>query len=195
DDGRDGTDPGRLVRRRPARPTMVRPLNDLNTPPARRRGRRRRDDVFAPPRPPTLDFTPRGLRPDRPSRHQRFRPRRQLDLTILFVAGGALVLVAWLGWSFWNATRVRVEMSGLESGAQLQPDAAADLAIAITIPNGDDRYRASLTLDGVELTRALDWDDETMVVAPADLVAADVVEGALDEGEHRLRLSVGRLFL
>ena len=174
---------------------MVRPLNDLNTPPARRRGRRRRDDVFAPLRSPTLDFTPRGLRLDRPSRHQRFRPRRQLDLTILFVAGGALVLVAWLGWSFWNATRVRVEMSGLESGAQLQPDAAADLAIAITIPNGDDRYRASLTLDGVELTRALDWDDETLVVAPADLVAADVVEGALDEGEHRLRLSVGRLFL
>src|SRR5690606_14616787 len=174
---------------------MVRPLNYLNTPPARRRGRRRRDDVFAPLRSPTLDFTPRGLRLDRPSRHQRFRPRRQLDLTILFVACGALVLVAWLGWSFWNATRVRVEMSGLESGAQLQPDAAAALAIAFTSPTGDTRDGAPLALVGVGLTRALGWDDETMVAAPADLVAADVVEGALDEGEHRLRLSVGRLFL
>lgn len=174
---------------------MVRPLNDLPTPPARRRGRRRRDDVFAPLRSPTLDFTPRGLRLDRPARGQRLRPRRQLDLTILFIAVGALVLVTWMGVAFWRATRVEVAIAGLESGVQLQPDAAADLAIEVTIPDGGDRYRASLTLDGVELTKALDFEGDTMVVAPAHLVEADVVEGALDEGEHRLHLSVSRLFL
>lgn len=174
---------------------MARPLHDPHRPPARRRGRRARDDVFAPLRSPTLDFTPRSLRLDRPSRSQRYRPRRQLDLTVLLIVVGAVGLVAWLGWAFWSSTRVHVELSGLESGTPFQPEAAEDLAIEVTIPADDDRFRATLTLDGVDLTRSLEFDGDTMVIAPAALVEAEIAEGAMDEGEHRLHLSVSRLFL
>src|SRR5690606_29882824 len=99
------------------------------------------------------------------------------------------------GWSFWRSTRVDVELAGLVSGTPFQPEAAADLGIALTIPNSDDRFRASVTLDGVELTEDLEFGGETLLVQPAELVETELVEGALDEGEHRLRLSVGRLFL
>jgi len=176
---------------------MVRSLHDLPRSPARRRGRgrRRRDDVFAPLRSPTLDLTPRGLSLDRSRGGQRFRPRRRLDLTILLIAAGAVGLVGWLGWSFWKSTRVKVELAGLESGAPFQPEAAADLAIALTIPASDDRFRASVTLDGVELTEDLEFTGDTLLVEPAALVESELVEGALDEGEHRLHLSVARLFL
>ena len=176
---------------------MVRSLHDLPRSPARRRGlgRRRRDDVFAPLRSPTLDLTPRGLSLDRSRGGQRFRPRRQVDVTILLIVAGAVGLVGWLGWSFWKSTRVHVELAGLVSGAPFQPEAAADLAIALTIPASDDRFRASVTLDGVELTEDLEFAGDTLVVEPAGLVEAELVEGALDEGEHRIRLSVGRLFL
>ncbi|MFP5254705.1 MAG: putative glycoside hydrolase [Acidimicrobiia bacterium] len=177
---------------------MVRPLHDLPRSPARRRGlgRRRSDDVFAPLRSQTLDLTPRGLSLERSrGRSQRFRPRRQIDLTILLIAASAIGLVAWLGWSFWKSTRVHVELAGLVSGTPFQPEAAAELGIALSIPNSDDRFRASVSLDGVELTEDLEFTGDTLVVEPAELVADELVEGALDEGEHRLRLSVGRLFL
>lgn len=175
---------------------MVRPLHDPPRSPAprRRRGRRRRDDVFAPLRSPTLDLTPRGLSLDR-SRRRRFRPRRRLDLTILLIVASALGLAAWLGWAFWQSTRVRVDLTGLVSGSPFQPEAAADLALALSIPDADDRFRASITLDGVELTEELEFEGDTLVVQPAELVEAELVEGALGEGEHRLHVSVGRLFL
>lgn len=90
---------------------------------------------------------------------------------------------------------MHVELAGLVSGAPFQPEAAADLAIALTIPASDDRFRATVTLDGVELTEELEFAGDTLLVEPADLVASELVEGALDEGEHRLHLSVSRLFL
>ena len=175
---------------------MARSLRDLPHPPERRRafGRRRRDDVFAPLRSPNLDLTPRGLRLDR-TRPHRFRPRRRLDLGLLLIAAGALGLLAFLGTSFWRSTRVHVEVTGLVSGTPFQPDAAAELAIGITVPESDDRFRATLWLDGVELTEDLEFQGDTLLVEPAALVESELVEGALDEGEHRLRLSVSRLFI
>lgn len=179
---------------------MVRSLHDLPRSPARPGGRRRRrrDDVFAPLRSPTLDLTPRGLSLDRSrsrGRGQRFRPRRRLDVTILLIVVGALGLTAWLGWTFWRSTRVHVELAGLVSGTPFRPEAAADLEIQLSIPDAGDRFRASVSLDGVELTDDVEFVGDTLRLRPAELVEDEVVEGALDDGEHRLRLSVGRLLL
>jgi len=175
---------------------MSRPLRDDPRPRARRGplGRRRRDDVFAPLRSPHLDLTPRGLRLDR-TRRVGFRPRGSIDWTIALITASALLLAGWLGWSFWKSTRVHVQVAGLESGTPFQPEAAEQLTIEITLPKRDDRFRSSISVDGVDLSRSLKFEDETLVIRPAALVEDDLLASALNEGEHRIRLTVGRVFL
>jgi hypothetical protein len=175
---------------------MARPLRDIPGSPSRRRRRpsRRERDIWAPLTSPNVDLTPRALRLDRSKPH-RFKPRRRLDLGLLFIVVAALGLVAWLGTQFWSATRVHVTMAGIESGAPFKPDDAQGIAMAVTVPEKDDRFRAELTLDGVELLDDLEFEGDTVVVRPAELVASELVQSALDEGEHKLVLTVGRPFI
>jgi hypothetical protein len=118
-----------------------------------------------------------------------------LDLTVVLIVVGALGLAGWLGTSFWRATRVHVELTGLQSGTPFQPDAADDLSFGLRIPDTGDRFRATVSLDGVVLPDDLDFEGDTLPVRPADLVESELVEGALDEGEHRLHVRVTRLFI
>jgi hypothetical protein len=154
----------------------------------------RERDLWAAPRSTNLDLTPRALRLER-TRSRHFGPRRRIDVGILVIAAAAVGLVLWMGISFWNATRVRVEVAGLVDGTPFLPAAAHDLDIAITLPKEDDRFRAAVTLDGVELLEHLEFVGDTLRLRPADLVQQELVAGALSEGEHEIVLSVGRLFL
>jgi hypothetical protein len=59
-------------------------------------------------------------------------------------------------------------------------------------------FRSKLTVDGVDVSEDLRPDDPastTIWVKPQQLVDKELVDGALDEGDHEVRLSVGRLFL
>ncbi len=175
---------------------MARSLRDIpgSNPPRKRFVSQRERDLWAPPRSTSLDLTPRGLKLD--SGGPRFlRSRRRLDVGWLLIASAAVGVVVWLATSFWNATRVDVELAGLVDGTPFTPDAADDLDISITLPKSDDRFRAALTLDGVELLEELEFRGDSFRIRPAQLVEAELVESALDEGEHTITLSVGRLFL
>lgn len=151
-------------------------------------------DLWAPPRPTSLDLTPGGLRLDR-SRTRRFKPRRHLDLGVILIAAAATGVVGWLGLSFWSATRVHVELGGLVDGTPFVPEAAQVLEISITLPKEDDRFRAAVSVDGVALLGDLEFVGDTLRIRPADLVQSELVPSALDEGEHDIVLSVGRLFI
>lgn len=134
------------------------------------------------------------MRIDRSNPHL-LRPRRPVDLGLLVIGLAAVGLVAWMGYSFWSATRVRVEVAGLVDRTPFTPDDASRLDIKIRVPGTDDRFRAALDLDGVDLLDRLDFDGDTLRIQPANLVASKLVQGALDEGEHQITLRVGRLFL
>ena len=106
-------------------------------------------------------------------------------------------MAAWLGNAFWSATRVDVEVAGITSGQALTPEAAAELDIAIALASNDEVFRSKVTIDGIEVLDAVrpDADGTTLRIQPAALAESEVVEHALDEGEHVIELSVGRLFL
>ena len=174
---------------------MARSLRDIPGANAPRRRIASKRDVFAPTRSPLLDLTPRGLPLDR-SRRSLFRPHRQLDVGRVVLTLAALGVAAWLGTAFWSATRVEVSVDGLVSGAQLTPDDAAGLGIAIQIPEPDERFRAVVRVDGTVLdSDAIPFEGDTLVLEPDELVEAELVETALDEGEHEIEVSVSRLFL
>ncbi|MET0726821.1 MAG: hypothetical protein ABWZ76_00825, partial [Acidimicrobiales bacterium] len=175
---------------------MTRSLRDIpgSSTPRRRRPSRRERDIWAPLTSPNLDLTPRALGLDRSKPH-RFKPRRRLDVGLLLIVASALGLATWLGTQFWSSTRVDVEMTGLESGTPFTPDAVRDLAVSITMPKEDDRFRADLTLDGVPLLEDLEFSGDTLELRPAQLVEQELVEGAIDEGEHRITLTVERMFI
>lgn len=149
-------------------------------------------DLWAPPRSSGLDLTPRGLPLDRA---RPFRHRPQVDLGILAIAVAAVGLLVWMGTSFWSATRVGAEIEGLRDGEAFRPDAAAALDISIRVPDADDRFRAAMSVDGVEVLDELEFSGDTVRIRPTELVSSKLVEGALDEGHHTITLSVGRLFL
>ena len=176
---------------------MARSLHPFTGPPSRRRrwpGRRERD-LWAPPRRTRLDLTPGGLRLDRGRRGRTFRPRRQLDLGVLLIAVAASGLALWLAVSFWDTTRVHVEMAGFEDGGAYTPAAASGIEVAIAVPESGDRFRAEVTVDGIDVLEHAEFEGDTLRLRLADLVTDEVVESALDEGEHAVRVSVGRLFL
>lgn len=174
---------------------MARSLRDIPGANAPRRRIALKRDVFAPTRSPLLDLTPRGLPLER-SRRSPFRPRRQLDVGRVVLTVVALAVAVWLGTAFWRATRVEVFVDGLVSGAQLTPDAAADLAVAIRIPESNERFRAVVRVDGTVLEADdIPFQGDTLVLEPEELAETELVETALDEGEHEIEVSVSRLFL
>jgi hypothetical protein len=175
---------------------MARSLRDIpgsNRPRKRFMGHRERD-LWAPSRSSNLDLTPRALRLDR-TRGKRFQPRRRIDVGVLIIGAAVLGVVLWMGLSFWGATRVHVVMAGLVDGTPFTPDVAQGLDITIRVPKDDDRFRAAVTVDGVDLLDDLTFVGDTLRIRPVDLVTSELVVGALDEGEHVISLSVGRLFL
>ena len=175
---------------------MATSLRDI--PGANRARKRRKADraLWAPPRPTTLDMTPGGLRLDRMPR--RFnRPSRQIDLFMIILVVGAIGVVVWIFSAFWGATRVHVASAGIDDGQALTPDAAEELDIRITLDSSDELYRSELQIDGVDVLEDLEpeADGRTLRIRPAQLVENELVEQALAEGEHRIELSVGRMFL
>ena len=176
---------------------MATSLRDI--PGANRARKRRKAErgLWAPPRPTTLDLTPGGLRLDRTGSRRFNRPGRQVDVFLVLLVVGALAVGAWILSAFWSATRVHVESAGIDDGRSLTPDAAEDLDIRITLNSVDDLYRSDLKIDGVSVLEDLEpeADGRTLRIRPEALVETELVEQALAEGEHRIELSVGRMFL
>jgi hypothetical protein len=167
--------------------------------PSNGRGRKSQRALWEPSRSTKVDMTPGSLRINRPRRRGFNRPTGQIDLFLWALVLGALAVAGWLGHAFWSATRVDVGVAGIEDGQALTPENAAGLAIALTLPSTDDLFRSTLTVDGVEVLEDLAPADDdpttTVTIRPQDLVERELVEHALDEGEHEITLSVGRLLL
>lgn len=171
----------------------------------RARPKRAERGLRAPSRRTTLDLTPGSLQLGR-ARKSRFsggggrgfnRPSGQIDVFLWLLVLGAIAVAAWLGNAFWSATRVEVAVAGIDSGRALTPEVASDLDITISLASSDELFRSTLTIDGIEVRDAVRPDPEgtELRIQPAALAEAEVVEHALDEGEHVIELSVGRLFL
>lgn len=163
-----------------------------------RRNRRKADrGLWMPSRPTKLDLTPGSLRLGRTRRRGANRPSRQIDLFLWVLVAAAVAVAAWIGNAFWTATRVDVAMAGVDDGQSLTPEHAAELDIALTFASPDELFRSTLTVDGVDVTEDLAPQDNTTTVqiSPKALVDSELVKHALDEGEHEIKLSVGRLLL
>ena len=177
---------------------MATSLRDI--PGANRARKRRRAErgLWAPARPTTLDLTPGGLRLERTKTPRRYnRPGRQVDIFLILLVVGAIAVAVWILSAFWSATRVHVDSAGIDDGRALTPEAAEELDIRITLNSVDDLYRSDLKVDGVSVLEDLEpeSDGRTLRIRPAELVETELVEQALAEGEHRIELSVGRMFL
>jgi hypothetical protein len=163
------------------------------------RGRKSDRGLWAPSRSTKVDMTPGSLRINRARRRGFNRPSGQIDLFLWALVLGAVAVAAWLGHAFWSATRVDVDVAGIENGHALTPEHAADLDIALTLASTDELFRSSLTVDGIDVMEQLAPADDdtstTLTIRPQDLVDKELVEHALDEGEHEIQLSVGRLLL
>jgi len=176
---------------------MATSLRDIPGANRARKQRRAERGLWAPARRTTLDMTPGSLRLSRPANRRFFRGSGQVDLFLVVLAVGGVAVVAWLAMSFWGVTRVDVTATGIDDGRALTPDAAEDLDIAIILASSDDLFRAELKVDGVPVLDELEpeADGTTVRIRPAELVERELVDQALAEGEHRIELSVGRLFL
>jgi hypothetical protein len=149
----------------------------------KRKGRGRR-----PWRSGRLDFAPRplALEERRTAGPTVFREHRKLiEPGTIFAAVVALATIAFVAVLAYRATRVNVEQSGLEDGAELDGRAAAALMVKLTFPSRSDARAASLSFDGEEVEKPT-IKGATMVWRPS---------GELAEGEHRLVLAVPRAVL
>jgi len=142
-------------------------------------------------------MTPGSLRLNRSKPRGSFRPSRQIDVFLVVLVLGAIGVVVWLTMAFWSATRVEVEATGIDDGRALTPDNAGELDIRIALASSDELFRANLEVDGVPVLDDIEPEpDGTSVrIRPAELVETELVEQALAEGEHRIELSVSRMFL
>jgi hypothetical protein len=170
----------------------------------RARPKRAERGLWAPARPTTLDLTPGSLQLGRGRRRGSggggggfLRPSGQVDVFLWLLVLGALAVVGWIGNAFWSATRVDVEVAGIDSGRALTPEAAGELDISIALASSDELFRSTLTVDGIDVLESIEpeADGTTVRLQPAMLAEAEIVEHALTEGEHVVELSVGRMFL
>jgi hypothetical protein len=155
----------------------------------RLRGRRRgRGRIGRSSRAGSIGFGPISLhleRDDRSGRRGRFRRLRHLDLgaILAWVLGlGTVVLVGVLAY---RGTRVDVDQVGLDDGAVLNALEAGALDVRITFSSSEDATAAKLRFDG-RLVEEPEIDGATMRWRPPQ---------NLEEGEHRLSLSVPRVLL
>jgi hypothetical protein len=171
-------------------------LKDIPGANRARKPRRSERGLWTPSRSTKLDLTPRSLRLKRPRRSSQ-RPARNVDLFLVVLVLGAIGVAVWLASAFWGATRVHVSAAGIDDGRALTPEAAAALDVTITLDSRDELFRSELTVDGVPVLEDLEpeADGRSVRIQPGALVDSEVVEQALAEGEHKIKLSVGRMFL
>jgi hypothetical protein len=176
---------------------MATSLRDIPGANRARKKKRAERGLWAPSRPTTLDMTPGGLRLGRPRPPRFLRSPGQIDLFLVVLVLAALGVAIWLATAFWGATRVHVDTAGIDDGRALTPEAASALDIKITLASSDELFRSNLTVDGVPLLEDLkpEGDGATVRIRPAELVEQELVDQALAEGEHKIELSVGRMFL
>ena len=194
--GGSGGQTGRRPRRGPS--SMATSLKDIPGANRARKPRRSERGLWAPSRSTKLDLTPGSLRLSRPeqTRVQALDPPdRPLPRGPRARARSASSV--WLAMAFWGATRVHVVATGIDDGRALTPEAAEELDITIALDSSDELFRAELKVDGVPLLEDLEpeADGRSVRIRPADLVESELVEQALAEGEHKIELSVGRMFL
>lgn len=192
-----GPVPGRLVPGPPQADLMATSLKDIPGANRARRPRRAHRNLVAPTRSTTLDLTPSSLSLNRSKPRRSFQPKRNVDAFLVVLVVGSLAVAGWLAWAFWSATRVDVSTSGIDSGHALTPNAAHDLDITIALASAQDLFRSDLRVDGVPVLGDIEpeADGTTVRIRPAELVQTGLVEQALEEGEHTIELSVGRMFL
>lgn len=176
---------------------MATSLKDIPGANRARKPRRSQRGLWAPSRSTKLDLTPGSLRLSRPRQRGSRHSFRQVDLFLVVLVLGAIGVAVWLGTAFWGATRVHVVASGIDDGRALTPEAAAKLDVTIALDSSDELFRAQLKVDGVPLLEDLEpeADGRSVRVRPAELVESELVGQALAEGEHKIELSVGRMFL
>ena len=112
----------------------------------KRKGRGRR-----PWRSGRLDFAPRPLALEERTAAGPtvFREqRKRIEAGTIFAAVVALATIAFVAVLAYRATRVNVEQTGLEDGAQLTAEAAGALDVKITFELRADALAASLSFDG-----------------------------------------------
>ena len=151
-----------------------------------------------PARRPSLDFTPGPLPTHRPRRRRVYRSRRPIDLFLWTLALVAVAMAAWIGHAFWSSTRIEIAVAGVDNGQALTPGNAAALNVTLAFASPDELFRSTLTLDGVDVKQDLapgDYASTTVLISPQQLVTSEVVEHALDEGDHEIKVSVGRFLL
>lgn len=135
------------------------------------------------PRPGRLRRRAKGPKAWSPRRH-----RRQIPWSSLFIALGFVALGAFVWNAFWNATRVNVEVTGIEDQAHLTLEEAAELNVRIDIAELDIEAGITPTLffDGIPA------NEDTYEVSEVGLRWQPL---PLDEGVHTLAMSIGRPLL
>ncbi|HET6953443.1 MAG TPA: putative glycoside hydrolase [Acidimicrobiales bacterium] len=115
-----------------------------------------------------------------------YKPKqRRIEPGTIFaglVALGTIALVAYLGY---QATRVNLDIAGIEDGAEITPAVAATLEVKITFSSADEASGATLVFDGKKVAEP-GVLGEFMVWRP---------DATLEEGDHRLELAVPRAVL
>lgn len=116
------------------------------------------------------------------------RQPRQIPWSSLFIAAGFAALGLFIWQEFWNATRVDVEITGIEDQAQLTMDEASDLDVRIDIEQLDLEAGVTPTLffNGIEASEDTHEVSENGITWTPE---------PLDEGVHELAMSVGRPLL
>ena len=116
------------------------------------------------------------------------RSRRSIPWSSIFIALGFVAVGAFIWQAFWDATRVDVELEGLEDDAHLTLAEAADLDVRIRIPQIDPELGIEPTLffDGLRA------DEETYEVVGRTIRWQPE---PLEEGTHELAVSIGRPLL
>lgn len=152
---------------------------------ARKSRRRRREEARTTIGGGRLDFGPRPMaiearQPDEPTMFKQ--RKRRIDIGAILAGLFGIGTLVFVGTLVYRGTRVEVDVEGLEDGAALNAEAAANLAVTLDVGSAGRARGATLTFDGEP------------VEEPA--VKGQVISwkppSGLEEGEHKLVLSVSR---
>jgi hypothetical protein len=150
--------------------------------PRRRRRRRQRSAPFASGR---LDFGPGPLtmHESRPEGPVMFRERkRYIEAGTVFAALVALATAGLVAVLVYRATRVSVELTGVEDGAAITTFDAEALEVKFEFSSDEEAAEATLTVDG-------DVVDEAGVLGPFMVWRPPA---PLEEGDHSIEVAVPR---
>ena len=111
------------------------------------------------------------------------RDRRRVAPVDLLLAIGVVAIIGFLGWQLWSATRVNVDISGIEDEGAVTFERSESLDVRIDVAPRGRLENATLTLDGEDLSTS------------ADQTATGFVwktDKPLTAGMHKLTLTVPR---